>query len=436
MAEHILLRHRQIPDLDQLSVYQANRGYEAFRKVVTTMQPDEVIELVKASGLRGRGGAGFPTGMKWSFTDKKAWPHYVVVNADESEPGTFKDREIMESNPFQFLEGVAIAAYAVGAQLAYIYLRGEFWQIAGALEQKIAELEAAGFLGDKIFGTDYALRMHTHLGAGAYICGEETALLESLEGKLGQPRLRPPFPPSFGLYGKPTVVNNVETLTNVPLIVDRGVEWFRGFGTEKSPGTKIFCLSGRVNRPGNYELPLGTTFRELIYEHGGGIIDGRKIKAIMPAGASSSLIVANEQALDTKMDYESVPSVGAQLGSASLIIIDETVSIDWLISKTVHFFKHESCGKCTPCREGTYWMEKLTHRIAHGEAVAADVQLLKDVASQIKGKCLCALGEFSIEAVLSGLDRFREDFESNVSGGTVEEPTGLPVGVDTLSTNA
>jgi NADH-quinone oxidoreductase subunit F len=436
MAESILLRHRQIPNLDQLAVYQDNRGFEAFRKVASTMQPDEVIELIKASGLRGRGGAGFPTGLKWAFTDKKNWPHYVVVNADESEPGTFKDREIMESNPFQFLEGVAITAYAVGAHAAYIYLRGEFWQLAEALDRKIAELETAGFLGDQIFGTEYALRMYTHLGAGAYICGEETALLESLEGKLGQPRLRPPFPPSFGLYGKPTVVNNVETLTNVPMIVDRGVEWFRSFGTEKSPGTKIFCLSGRVNRPGNYELPLGTTFRELIFEHGGGIIDGRQIKAIMPAGASSSLIVADDRALDTPMDYESVPSVGAQLGSASLIIVDETVEIDWLVSKTVHFFKHESCGKCTPCREGTYWMEHITHRITHGAGTAADVQLLKDVASQIRGKCLCALGEFSVEAVLSGIERFRADFDAKVSGGTVEEPTAIPLGVDTLNTNA
>ncbi len=436
MAELILLRHRQIPDLDQLQVYQENRGFEAFRKAATRMQPDEVIELVKSSGLRGRGGAGFPTGMKWAFTDKKAWPHYVVVNADESEPGTFKDREIMEGNPFQLLEGIAIAAYAVQAHTAYIYLRGEFWQIAASLDKKIAELEAAGILGDRIFGTDYSLRMYTHLGAGAYICGEETAMLESLEGKLGQPRLRPPFPPSFGLYGKPTVVNNVETLTNVPLIVDRGVEWFRSFGTEKSPGNKIFSLSGCVNRPGNYELPLGTTFRELIYEHGGGIWNGRQIKAIMPAGASSSLIVADEKALDTPMDYESVPAVGAQLGSASVIIIDDSVSIDWLIHKTVHFFRHESCGKCTPCREGTYWMEHLTRRIAHGEGLAADVALLRDVASQIKGKCLCALGEFSIEAVLSGIERFRADFDAKVSQGTVEQPTALPVGVDTLNTDA
>jgi NADH-quinone oxidoreductase subunit F len=263
--------------------------------------------------------------------------------------------------------------------------------------------------------------MYTHLGAGAYICGEETALLESLEGKLGQPRLRPPFPPSNGLYGKPTIVNNVETLANVPLILSRGADWFRSYGTEKSPGTKVFCLSGNINRPGNYELPLGTTFRELIFTHGGGIPGGRSVKAIMAAGASSSLIVANEEALDTPMDYESVPKLGAQLGSASVIVIDDSISIDWLIDKTVHFFRHESCGKCTPCREGTFWMMHLTERISKGRATWGDVELLQDVATQIKGKCLCALGDFSTEAVLSGIQRFREDFEKKVLPG---ESTG------------
>lgn len=416
MNKYLLLRNRELPTINRLEVYRQHGGFQAFHKVVTSMQPDEVIEVVKASGLRGRGGAGFPTGLKWAFVDKKSWPHYVVANADESEPGTFKDREIMEGNPYQFLEGVAITAYAVQATAAYVYLRGEFWQIASQLDQNIAALELAGLLGDNLFGTGYNLRIYTHLGAGAYICGEETALLESLEGKLGQPRLRPPFPPSYGLYGKPTVVNNVETLANVPLILDRGAEWYRTYGTEKSPGVKIFSLSGKVNRPGNYELPLGTTFRELIFEHGGGIPNRNKIKAIMPAGASSSLIVATDQALDTPMDYESVPSVGAQLGSASIIVIDDSVNIPWLINKTIHFFKHESCGKCTPCREGTYWMMHLTDRIADGKATPNDVELLHDVASQIKGKCLCALGEFSIEAVLSGIDRFKDDFDLQTGG--------------------
>jgi NADH-quinone oxidoreductase subunit F len=420
MSEYILFRHREIPNIDKLDVYQQHGGYEVFRQAVTAMKPDEVTEIVKASGLRGRGGAGFPTGLKWSFIDNNSWPHYVCANADESEPGTFKDREIMERNPFQFLEGVALCAYAIRANAAYIYLRGEFWQIGDTLDRQIAELEGAGLLGENLFDTDYSLRIYTHLGAGAYICGEETALLESLEGKRGQPRLRPPFPPSFGLYGKPTVVNNVETLTNVPLIIERGADWYRGFGTEKSTGTKVFCLSGRVNRPGNYELPLGTTFRELIYEHGGGIPDDKQIKAIMAAGASSSLIVANQEALDTPMDYESVPNVGAQLGSASIIVIDETVSIDWLLHKTMHFFNHESCGKCTPCREGTYWMRHLADRIHTGEASWDDVELLNEVAHQIQTKCLCALGEFAIESVISGIERFPEDFKIAVGSGQTD----------------
>ena len=420
MSEHILLRHRDIPNIKDLAVYRAHGGFEAFRKAVTEMQPDEVTEEVKKSGLRGRGGAGFPTGLKWAFMDKRNWPHYVIANGDESEPGTFKDREIMEENPFQFLEGVAIASYAVGAHRAYIYLRGEFWHIAKWLDQKIAEMEAAGLLGDNIFGTDYSLRIYTHLGAGAYICGEETALMESLEGKRGQPRLRPPFPPTYGLYGKPTVINNVETLTNVPMIIANGADWYHTFGTEKSPGVKIFSLSGRVNKPGNYELPLGTTFRELIYEHGGGIIGGKKIKAIMPAGASSSLLPATDEVLDTPMDYESVPKVGGMLGSASVIVLDETVSIAWLVKKTVNFFREESCGKCTPCREGTYWMERLTERIASGKATPQDVEMLYNVAKQIQGKTFCPLGEFSTMAVVTGIERFREDFDAAVNAEASE----------------
>ena len=424
---YVLLRHREITDLDNLEVYRQHDGFKALERVVTKMQPGEVTELVKASGLRGRGGAGFPTGVKWSFVDTKNWPHYVVANADESEPGTFKDREILEGNPYQFLEGVAVCAYAVGAKAAYVYLRGEFWELAERLDRHIAAMEAAGLLGDKLFGTAYSLRIFTHLGAGAYICGEESAMLESIEGKLGMPRLRPPFPPSFGLFGKPTVVNNVETLANLPLILERGAEWYRSLGTEKSPGVKVFSLSGCVVNPGNYELPLGTTFRQLVFEQGGGIPEGHAIKAIMAAGASSSLIVANEQALDTPMDYESVPNLGAQLGSASVIVIDDSVSIPWLINKTVHFFRHESCGKCTPCREGTFWMSHLTERIAQEASTSGgikpdDVKLLYDVASQIRNKCLCALGEFSIEAVMSGIDRFHTDFE--VAAGETQTATG------------
>lgn len=414
MSQYVLFRHRDLPDIDQLEIYRQNSGFTAFAKALKEMTPQQVTDEVKASGLRGRGGAGFPTGLKWSFIDNNNWPHYVVANADESEPGTFKDREIMERNPFQFLEGLMLCAYAVKANAAYIYLRGEFWQVAEQLDRKIAELEAAGLLGEKILGSDYSLRLYTHLGAGAYICGEETALLESMEGKLGQPRLRPPFPPSYGLFGKPTIVNNVETFTNVPQIIEKGAAWYRTIGTEKSPGPKIFSLSGSVNKPGNYELPLGTTFRELIFQHGGGIPGGNKVKAILPAGASSAIVVATEEALDTPMDYERVQAVGSQLGSASVIVVDDSVSMDWVINKTLHFFKHESCGKCTPCREGTYWMQHISDRISSGQADTADLELLKEVALNIQGKCLCALGEFSTMAVVSGIERFRSDFDLKV----------------------
>jgi NADH-quinone oxidoreductase subunit F len=415
---HLLLRHRDIPDINKLDVYVKNGGFESFKKAVTSMQPGQVMDEVKASGLRGRGGAGFPTGIKWSFIPKGVFPTYVVANADESEPGTFKDREIMEGNPYQFLEGVAIACYAIQSNTGYVYLRGEFYQLAGELDQCIAEMEKAGYLGDNLFGSNYSLRIRTHLGAGAYICGEETALLESIEGKRGQPRIRPPFPAVFGLYGKPTVINNVETLTNVPLIIEKGAAWYRSMGTDKSPGVKIFSLSGNIAKPGNYELPLGTTFRELIFTHGGGIPDGRKAKAIMPAGASSSIILVNDETfdkvMDTPMDYENVQNVGSLLGSASVIVIDDTYSMDWVINKTMHFFKHESCGKCTPCRDGTYWMLHLTERIHEGKAAAADVELLNSVANQVNGKCLCALGDFSTMAITSAVERFPQDFESKV----------------------
>jgi len=410
MNSFVLLRHREIPKIKNLDVYQEQGGFESFRNAVKKLKPDEVTDIIKASGLRGRGGAGFPTGLKWSFMDQKNWPHYVVANADESEPGTFKDREIIEENPFQFLEGLAIACYAVGAEAAYIYMRGEFWQLAEFLDGKIKELEDTGLLGDKLFGTNFNLKIYTHLGAGAYICGEETALLESLEGKRGQPRLRPPFPPSYGLYGKPTVVNNVETLTNVPQILKNGAEWYQALGTDESAGVKVFSLSGRVKKPGNYELPFGSTYRELIYEHGGGIINDAAIKAIMPAGASSAILRVTDQVLDTPLEYASVRKLGSDLGSGSVIVLDDTINMDWVIKKTIDFFKHESCGKCTPCREGNYWMSHLTKQIASGDKDDAQVDLLLKVASNIQGKCLCALGEFSVMGVLTSIERFPEDF--------------------------
>ncbi len=409
---YVVLRHREVQNIDQLNVYEQNGGFKAWKNVVTGMKPEDVTKVVKDSGLRGRGGAGFPTGLKWSFIDQKHWPHYVVANADESEPGTFKDREIMEKNPLQFLEGLAIASYAIGANASYIYLRGEFWQVAAILDEKIAEMEKAGYLGDKLFGTDYSLRIFTHLGAGAYICGEESAMLESLEGKRGQPRVRPPFPAAVGLFGKPTLINNVETFTNVPMILANGADWYKSMGTADSAGVKVFSLSGRVRKPGNYELPFGATFRQLIYEHGGGILEGRPVKAIMPAGASSSLIPVDDKTLDMQMDYATVRTLGADLGSASVIVLDDTVSIDWVVSKTVHFFRHESCGKCTPCRDGTYWMQSIVERMKAegGKLNVEDVELLHNVALQIRGRNLCPLGDFSTMAVVTGIERFPQDF--------------------------
>ena len=410
MSNYVLLRHREIPDIKELKIYQEQGGFEAFKNAVTNQQPGEITDIIKASGLRGRGGAGFPTGLKWSFMDQKNWPHYVVANADESEPGTFKDREIIEENPLQFLEGLAIASYAVGAEAAYIYLRGEFWQLAEFLDSKIKDLEKAKLLGEKLFGTDYSLKIYTHLGAGAYICGEETALLESLEGKRGQPRLRPPFPPSYGLYGKPTVVNNVETLTNVPQILEHGAEWYQSLGTDESAGVKVFSLSGRVKKPGNYEMPFGSTYRELIFFYGGGVLDDAPLKAILPAGASSAILRATDKVLDTPLECASIRKLGSDLASGSVIVIDDTISMDWVINKTIDFFKHESCGKCTPCREGTYWMSHLTKEIASGDIKDEQVDLLLEVASNIRGKCLCALGEFSVMGVLTSVERFPEDF--------------------------
>jgi NADH-quinone oxidoreductase subunit F len=421
---HILLRHRDLPNLDQLDVYLQHGGFDAFKKVVTTMTPAQVIDEVKNSGLRGRGGAGFPTGVKWSFLTKGVYPRYLVVNSDESEPGTFKDRELMEKNPFQFLEGAMIAAYAAEAQVAYNYMRGEFWDIAkNVLEPRLAELRQRGFLGHNLFGTRYTLDVFCHLGAGAYICGEESALLESIEGKLGQPRLKPPFPADKGLYQKPTIVNNTETLANVPYIITHGAAGYKQFGTEKSTGVKIVCLSGHINKPGNYEIELGkVTLRQLLNDLGGGVPGGKKVKAIMTSGASSVVLAATDDILDTPMDYEALAAKGGALGSASVIILDETVDMAWLTLKTTRFFKHESCGKCAPCREGNYWMLNILERLNKGESMKADVDLLVNVASQVQGKCLCPLGEFAVTPVLTSLKQFRADFDGHTKDGAKPAP--------------
>ena len=414
MDKFVLLRHRDTPDIHQLSVYGE---YTALKKAVTTMTVDQVINEVKAAGLRGRGGAGFPTGVKWSFVPKDRYPHYVTINADESEPGTFKDRELMEFNPHQVVEGAAIAAYAVGATRVYHYLRGEFKPVARRLQAAIDEAYAAGYLGQNVFGTNIEIQMYVHLGAGAYICGEESALLESLEGKRGQPRLRPPFPAVVGLYGQPTVINNTETMANVPYILNNGAEAYKKLGTEKSPGTKVYCLSGMIKRPGNYEAELGKiTFRDLIYGEAFGqgmMTEGRSVKAILPSGASGPIVT--EKALDVPLDYESLVAAGSILGSASVIVMDDSIDMVWAAGKVMHFFRHESCGKCTPCREGTFWMEKQYNRILGGKATLSDVQLLQDVANQIIGKCLCPLGEFATSPVLSSFQHFQAEYEARAT---------------------
>jgi len=426
---HILLRGRDVPDIWKFDVYTQNGGYEGLKKAVA-MKPSEVIDVVKASGLRGRGGAGFATGVKWSFIPQNEPKKYVVVNCDESEAGTFKDREIVETNPHQLIEGALICAYAIQATAVYIYLRGEFWDLAHDLDERIEEARKAGLAFDNVGGSGWNCPVYTHLGAGAYICGEESALLESLEGKMGQPRVRPPFPAQKGggLYKEPTVVNNVETLTNVPWIMLHGAEEYKKFGTEQSPGTKIFCVSGHVERPGNYELPLGVTFRELLEDICGGVPGGKKMKAILPSGGSGPIVQATDAILDTKLSYEDMAKAGTILGSASIIVMDETVDMTWVASKAIKFFKHESCGKCTPCREGTYSLDKTLDRILSGKAEEGDIEKIDNVAKNMAGVTLCALGDFAANPIIHTIKNFPDDFKSHIGPKAVEEaaPKAVP----------
>jgi NADH-quinone oxidoreductase subunit F len=413
---HILLRHRDVENIHKLDVYRENGGYEALKKALTEMQPDEVVNVVKASGLRGRGGAGFPTGLKWSFIPKGEGEKYIVINSDESEMGTFKDRELLEKNPHQVIEGALIAAYAVGAKNIYNYMRGEFMDAGYAFEEALKECYEANLLGENILGTDFSCDMAGHYGAGAYICGEETALLNSLMGERGQPWSKPPFPAIEGLYHKPTVVNNTETLANVPPIIVNGADWYTSMGTEQSTGPKIVCLSGHVNNPGNYEVIMGMSFRELVYgeAYGGGIPGGKAFKALLPSGGSGPVVVAD--ALDAPITYEGLTPFGSAVGSASVVVMDETVDMVWAAMKMVHFFNHESCGKCTPCREGTYWMDQLLHRIYYGHGTPQDLMTLKSVAGQIGGRTLCALGDFAVNPVLSTIRHFFHEYEAKVAG--------------------
>jgi NADH-quinone oxidoreductase subunit F len=413
----VLLTHPGRATPVSLDEYTAEDGYAGWHKALRTMSPEQVVEEVKASGLRGRGGAGFPTGNKWGFIPKTAGAKYVAVNADESEPGTFKDRELIEIEPHRVLEGVALCCYAIGAETAFIYIRGEYVEPADRLEAAIAEAEAANLLGDGCLGTRVNVRIHVFRGAGAYICGEETALLESLEGRRPMPRSRPPFPAVEGLYRRPTVINNVETLANVPAIIDRGSGWYNSIGTPpRNTGPKIFCLSGRVNRPGNYELPLGAaTIRELIYEFGQGVPGGRAVKGVLTAGASAPILTPDK--LDARLDYDAIQAAGSMLGSASLIVLDEDTCIVRAAALMEEFFQHESCGKCTPCREGTSWLFKVLTRIEQGRGSTEDLDLLLSLSGEISGKVLCALGDFATSPVVATVKQYRDEYEQHIRDG-------------------
>jgi NADH-quinone oxidoreductase subunit F len=414
--------------LTDLADYRRAGGYEGLKKALADMAQDEVLYAFHRSGLRGRGGAGFPMGRKASFLPKDApLPSYVVCNADESEPGTFKDREIMERNPFGLIEGVTIAGYAIGARRGYIYIRGEYEHQARVLDAALAAAREEGYLGEDVCRSGFGFDITLYRGAGAYICGEETGLLESLEGKRGQPRLKPPFPAVAGLYASPTLINNVETLAALPPIMERGADWYAGLGTEKSPGTKIFSVSGHVMRPGNYEVVLGeTTLRELLYEHAGGFREGRAFKACWVGG--SSVPVLGEEALDTPLDYESLQAAGTFLGSAGCIVMDDSGCIVRASLRLASFYRHESCGKCSPCREGTTWLEKVLQRIVDGQGRMQDLELLESMFGRISGRVLCALADGAVAPIQSALRLFRDDFVRCIEEGG--SPLPEPMAID------
>ena len=392
--------------------YIKSGGYGALRKALS-MDPADVIEEVKTSGLRGRGGAGFPTGQKWAFVPQDTGkPTYMVVNFDESEPGTFNNRELVERDPHQLIEGVIIAAFAIRSHRAFIYTRGEFLYPGMVLERALGEARDKGYVGERVAGSDYGLEIVLHRGAGAYICGEETALLDSLEGRRGQPRLRPPFPVVAGLYQSPTAINNVETLCNVPHIIERGADWFSSIGTDKSTGPKMYSVSGKVNRPGNYEAPMGTPARTLIDEHARGVLDGKSVKAWTPGGSSTPYLTGEH--LDTPMDFESIQAAGSLLGTGAMIVLDERDCVVDATYRMTQFYAHESCGKCTPCREGTWWMTKVLGRIENGLGRMEDLPLMQDVGDNILFKAFCALADGAVSPIHSSLKFFREEYEEHV----------------------
>jgi len=413
----VLTANMDKPNSMSIDSYLQSGGYEAL-KTSLKMKPEEVTEVVKNSELRGRGGAGFPTGMKWSFVPKNATkPIYLLCNADESEPGTFKDRLIMEKDPHLLIEGMVISGFAIkSSPMSYIYIRGEFYYAATVLEKALQEARDKGFLGRNILGSGFDFDITVHRGAGAYICGEETGLIESLEGHRGQPRVKPPFPAVVGVFGGPTVVNNVETLACVPLIISKGAEWFKSFGIPKNTGPKLYCVSGQVKKPGVYEFPMGVNLKELIYEHCGGMLDGRKLKAVIPGGASAPMLLPDE--IDIPLTFDALMKAGSMLGSAGIIVVDDSACIVDSVWRLAKFFAHESCGQCTPCREGTNWMESLLDRMERGGGRQEDADLLLDMADNIGGKSLCALGDAAIGPVISSVKKFRDEYLYHVTHKT------------------
>ncbi len=411
MSEIVLFKHLIDPEVRNIENYIKLGGYEGLKKALS-MNPDEIIEEVKRSNLRGRGGAGFPTGLKWSFMPKGEGQKYFVCNADEGEPGTFKDRYIMSENPHQLVEGMVIGGYAIGASVGYIYIRGEFEFVAKTVQKAIDEAYNQGFLGKNILDSGFDFDLYIHLGAGAYICGEETGLINSLEGKTGKPRLKPPFPAQYGVFGKPTTVNNVETIACVPDIIRRGADWFLTIGPDKNNGTKIFAVSGHVNNPGVFELPMGTPLREIIYEHAGGIIGGKKLKAVIPGGSSAPVL--GPEHLDIPMDFDSLKKVGSMLGSGAIVVMSEDTCIVEAFTRLARFYAHESCGQCTPCREGTPWMYKIMKRIEDGNGKKGDVDLLLDICKNIMGRTICPLGDAAVLCIKGAIERFRDEFEYHI----------------------
>jgi len=413
--EKILLRNIYVPDSHTLAVYRSHNGYQSWEKVIKGLRPEQLIEEIKASGLRGRGGAGFPTGMKWGFVPKDSpKPKYMVCNADESEPGTFKDRLLIERDPHAIIEGTLIAAYAIQSHTAFIYIRGELAFGAGVLERAVDEAILAGYIGKNILESGYDLDLIVHRGAGAYICGEETALLSSLEGGRGWPKLKPPFPATHGLFGCPTVVNNVETLAALPWIIEKGAAAYAAMGTEKSKGTKLFSVSGHIRYPGVYEVEMGYPFMKFLQEDCGGVPNGRKLKGVIPGGASMP-VLRPEEIENVKLDYESVQAAGSLLGSGGVIVMDETTCMVRAAWNIARFFAHESCGQCSPCREGCHWMEKIFQRIEQGEGDEDDLDLILNVSGNIMGNTICPFGDAAAMPAAAFIKKYREEFEAHIA---------------------